>query len=265
MKTEIIGVDFSTDPSKTGLARAAVDGSKSGAVVHEVCKATSCHSPVEIVADWIREGCRRKTCVLIAIDAPLGWPHAMKEHCFTSHKAGHALEISADRLFSRETDRQVRKRIGRKPLEVGANLIARSALGALNFLQELNSRLNGRDSPPLPLAWSPRDLKRGPCVVEVYPAATMIQHGIRIDSCDKYKQYKRSGENGKKARNAVIAELQQGGLWFKAGTEDIAKNDHMVDATVCVLAGLDFLTKRAVGPDFDSHALAKLEGWIWAR
>ena len=182
-------------------------------------------------------------------------------------EAHTAAEISADRLFSRKTDRKIQKRIGKKPLEVGANLIARSALGALTFLRELSIGLNGQASPPIPLAWSPRNLKRGPRAVEVYPAATLIQHGIRIDTCDKYKQYKKSGENGEQARKAVVAAIQKRGLRFEAGIDDddIAKNDHMVDATVCALAGLDFLTECAVAPDSDSHMLAKQEGWIWAR
>lgn len=255
METTVIGIDFSTSPAKTGLARATAV--ESGAVLHQVRKAGICPR-VETVVRWVRQVGSRMP-VLIAIDAPLGWPDAMRDRPFTSHAAGHPLDgVRADRLFSRETDRQIDARLKKRPLEVGANLIARTALGALDFLRELNVEMNGPESPPLPLAWSPGNLALPCSVVEVYPAATMKAHDIPAG------RYKKSGKAGHADRKAVVEALLKQGLKLEGSAGHVADNDDMVDAAVCVLAGWDFLAGRAVAPDSDTRRLAGREGWIWA-
>ena len=255
METMVIGIDFSTTPAKTGLARATVADGCARAVLHEAFTATPVLRPrVNTVVDWIQQ-VRKGMPVLIAIDAPLGWPDGMKCPPFTSHVAGCALKVDADQLFARETDRQVQDRIGQRPLEVGANRIARSAHGALRFLQKLRDGSNGR--APLPLAWSPQDLETGPCVVEVYPAATMKACCI---STGNYKK-----QDGQTDRDNIVKQLRKRGLTFKVGADEVARNDHMVDAAVCVLAGWDFLAGQAIGPDDNTRPMAEREGWIWAR
>ena len=260
METTVIDIDFSTDPAKTGLARATVDDASEKAVVHEVCTASVILRPrVEMAARRVLDVCNRMP-TLIAIDAPLGWPDAMRDHSFTAHMAGHPLEICANRLFSRETDRKVMDRLKKKPLEVGANLIARAAHGALGYLQELNGEMNGQGASPLPLAWSPEDLKhQSCCVVEVYPGATMKAHNI--DPGD----YKKTGVDGQDSREAIVEALVKQGLVFETDTFDVARNDHTVDAAACVLAGRDFVARRAKEPDSDTRWLAEREGWIWVK
>ena len=258
LKTTVIGIDFSTDPAKTGLARATVNVESEERVLHDVCTGTAkLRPPMTTVVGWVRQVYTGMP-VLIAIDAPLGWPDAMRGHTFTSHMAGDPLEDCADRLFSRETDRQIKDRLGKKPLEVGANLIARSAHGALRFLQELSREIDGQAAARLPLAWLPGDLAGGQCVVEVYPAATMKAHGISAGN------YKKSGNDGREARKCIVECLKKQGWSFETDADDIARNDHMVDAAVCVLAGWDFLANDPPGPNADVRQLAEREGWIWA-
>ncbi len=253
MKTTVIGIDFATEPAKTGLARATVDD-KSKAELHEAFTATAVRRKrVDFVARWIQES-NDKAPVLIAIDAPLGWPDSMRTEPFTSHVVGQPVGVCADMLFARATDRQIKDRLDKKPLEVGANLIARTAHGALEFLSCLSKELWVPDNQ-LPLAWSPQDIGRQPCsVIEVYPAATMLAHCIPTDN------YKKCND----ARKKIIELILKKGLSRKM-EYDLAKNDHVVDAMACVLAGLDFLAGRAVGPpDGKTRRLAEKEGWIWA-
>lgn len=256
MNTTVIGIDFSTDPNKMGLARATVNVVAGTIVLHKVLTATAKLPPVQTVAGWVRQVCR-DTPVLIAIDAPLGWPKAMRGHSFVSHSAGEPLEICADQLFSRETDREIEHRVGKKPLEVGANLIARSAHGALRFLRELSRDID--TDAPLPLAWSPFDLERGPCVVEVYPGATMKAHRIPTG------RYKKKGKDGLPDRHRIANCLRNGGMVFEMGINYVARNDYLVDAAVCVLAGRDFVAECAAGPDRKQRSAAQQEGWIWVH
>ena len=51
----VIGIDFSTTPAKTGLAKATVADGCAGAVLHEVFTATRPHPRVQTVADWIQK------------------------------------------------------------------------------------------------------------------------------------------------------------------------------------------------------------------
>ena len=257
MQATVIGIDFSTDPAKTGLARATVSASdgQAGAIIHEVCTATKIRRPrLRIVADWIKAA---TTPVLIAVDAPLGWPDAMRSSAFSDHVAGHPVGVCANDLFARETDRQIKARTSKNPFEVGANLIARTAHGALTFLHHLNTELNGsgatRATPP-PLAWSSAHIQR-PSVIEVYPAATLEAHRIPTGN------YKTSGDGGRSHREAIVRKLRLRGV--EDHTSLLTRNDHLIDAAVCVLAGQDFLVDRAVGPG-SLLTLAQREGWIWA-
>ena len=85
-------------------------------------------------------------------------------------------------------------------------------------------------------------------------------------ACDiRTDNYKKPGEDGREAREAIVEALQQRGLKFGVGAVEVAANDHMVDAVVCVLAGWDFLAGQAIGPDDNTGPMATREGWIWAQ
>jgi len=106
------------------------------------------------------------------IDAPLGWPAAYAA-ALIDHFAGAALNGPKNALFRRRTDESVQRRIGKTPLEVGADRIARasfSALEALELLRQFAQR-------PIPLAWAADSLE-GIATIEVYPAATLKVRGI---------------------------------------------------------------------------------------
>ena len=229
-KIALLGIDCATQPEKTGLAL----GELRGEVVHIMRCATGTRdkTPAKIAADWLND----YEEALIALDAPLGWPEPLGI-CLSVHRAGLPLEAEANQLFRRATDVAIRDRWRKQPLEVGANLVARTAVAALVLLEEIR-RYTKR---PIPLAWKWKEVERWRAI-EVYPAATRIGHGApdvggSLEGLDELLNC-----------SAVLSELKQ--------------SKDTVDASVCTLAAADFLLGRAIPPV--DHRAASIEGWIWA-
>jgi predicted nuclease with RNAse H fold len=143
-------------------------------------------------------------------------------------------------MFSRLTDREIKNRLGKKPLEVGADRIARTALAALNLLEDIREA-TGR---AIPLAWTQEEIKETKPwqAIEVYPAATRLAHGT----------------DGKGGSLEGLEDL----IDCSAISEIEEQTPDAIDAIVCTLAAADFLLGRAVRPE--DMQTAKIEGWIWA-
>lgn len=60
---------------------------------------------------------------------------------------------------------------------------------------------------------------------------------------------------------AEIADALQAKLTVPKHIGNIACNEHLLDAIVCVLAAMDFITGRAMPPP--NRCRAEQEGWIW--
>ena len=147
------------------------------------------------------------------------------------------LEAESNQLFRRAADLEIKRRLDKLPLEVGANLIARTAVAALVLLDRIRQD-SGRS---IPLAWAP--VESAPWrAIEAYPAATRIGHGAP----DAGGSLEGLGDV----------------LDCSAVPPALLQNDHVGDAAVCALAAADFLLGRAVGPTDQEVAL--VEGWIWA-
>jgi len=238
----IVGVDCATDPKNMGFARARYHDSK--CQVLEAIQGTDYDANIHLVSGWLLE----QPNTLICLDAPLGWPAALGNE-LAQHTAGRRLENEANMLFRRETDRSVKKRLNKQPLDVGADRIARTAHSALLFLDRLR-QVSGYG---LPLAWD--NVKpMHPAVIEVYPAATLVAHGIRSTG------YKKKENIGPRAE---IVDALEEHLQLPADDTLLKSNSDVLDAVVCVLAGLDFLLGNSLGPT--DRTLAEREGWIWVR
>jgi len=189
---------------------------------------------------------RSSNDALLAIDAPLGWPKALGQ-VLAQHSAGDPLEPMPNELFRRVTDDYVHALIRKRPLDVGADKIARAAWRALDVLNLLRHMV-GNDIPVLVEPWG----RSGVAAIEVYPAATLIVHKIKASG---YKD-----REGLDARRAIAKELEP----TVAGITPYAEEaDDVFDACLCLLAGLDFLENDALPPvDLGS---ARKEGWIWVR
>lgn len=238
----IIGIDCATDDAKTGVAFAVRSGST--VTVMDVVVCTRADSALDRAAAWISEA---SGPVLIAIDAPLGWPRAMGE-ALGGHRAGDEVLCKPNELFRRATDRHIQSRLGKTPLDVGADRIARTAHAALRLLGGLRSRL----SVEIALAWDPHDVAKL-SVIEVYPAATLLTH--RIHS----KGYKKPGDSAK--RREMVTALAED-LVLPADVALLEANADALDAVACVLAAKDFLDGKAQPPE--DAEVATHEGWIWA-
>ena len=121
MSVSIIGIDCATRYQKVGLARGDFDHG-----VGRICELVlpkSDSNLVETICQWIQD----RPCALIALDAPLGWPWRMGEELYV-HNAGDCILTESQHFFHRETDEFIHQVYGKKPLEVGANLIARTML-----------------------------------------------------------------------------------------------------------------------------------------
>ena len=240
--TTIIGIDCATRARKIGLARARW---RVGSwILTDAHYGSTAKPPAETAANWIAED---PDC-LLALDAPLGWPAAMGR-ALPPHEAGQPLNAPADRMFDRATDRYVRRTTGKKPLDVGADRIARTAHATLAMLKTIRERSDA----PIPLAWSPTP-PTSPVAIEVYPAATLVAHGLES------RGYKRSDAGA--ARAAIWTSIEPR-LAIEPGLDISGVRHDVLDAVLCIVAGLDFLEAAAAAPE--DPELARREGWIWVR
>jgi predicted nuclease with RNAse H fold len=226
----VVGVDCATKPSKVGMALGSFDGQHLTLVDAKV--GSSSVKPVDVVATWIKG----KAQSLICLDAPLGWPVRLRE-ALHDHQAGATLNHSANDLFQRLTDKEICERLKKRPLEVGADRIARTSKSALDFLGELSISV-GRS---IELAWD-QNPWQGVRAIEVYPAATRLSWGLKHASSDVLAQH----------------------CCFGGIDVNLLNNGHINDAVVCAIAGKEFLLHEAVRPSEEQKEIAMREGWIWA-
>lgn len=240
--TTIIGIDCATQEDKVGIALGAMD--EASCRIEDALVCTKERTLERTVTQWIPKTGR----VLLALDAPLGWPMpmgiALKEHA-----AGLPISGSGNCLFRRETDRFIKTTTGQQSLDVGADRIARTAVAALTLIQSLREALG----EPIPLAWTPTFSARV-AAIEVYPAATLKVRGISP------KGYKTTQEV--EARRRIISSMREE-IEITADVGVLERYPDALDAGVCVCAAMDFLSDNAVQPR--DQSLAAKEGWIWVR
>jgi len=226
----IVGVDCAAQAKNTGLARAIQDGKR--LVVLDARCASNEASAASIVGEWVRDSHR----VLLALDAPLGWPAELGRE-LARHRAGEPLTPAAHAMFRRLTDDVIYERLGKRPLEVAADRIARAAHAALKFLGDLRALARSK----IPLIWSPNWRGRFG-VIEVYPAATRIALGA--------------------PRGSGSLEGLESRIRFQNGTAPTS--EHARDAVVCAISAAEFLSGQMIAPTRSQRAQAEHEGWIWA-
>jgi predicted RNase H-like nuclease len=241
MKVTIIGIDCATVSEKVGLACGFME--EPGPRILEVRTGSHSQKVAELIKPWTESG-----PTLLALDAPLGWPDKLGQ-VLCRHCAGFPVGGCRDEIFRRLTDRTVEEKIGQRPLDVGADRIARTAHAALTLLQELRE-ITGQE---IPLAWDPV-LKDELSAIEVYPAATLKAHGIQSSG------YKRKDQE--KARKEIASDLGKH-LDLPGDNSLLLSNADALDAVICVLAAVDFLSGEAIPPT--DRQLAEKEGWIWVR
>ena len=267
----IIGIDCATERTEIGVAVAA--SSEETLQLAELFRANQLgkdRSVAEFLENKVVESRKDGKSVLLVFDAPLGWPEAMRTELAT-HAAGKPLATARQRMFSRLTDRFVYRQTRKKPLDVGADRIAKTAHWALELLEQIRDA-TGEE---IPLAWGP-DQVRGVTVIEVYPALALLALAPEGEERLKFGAgYKKKPERDRKTRKVVrdpglgareviwdqLRCLRAGGPLEESGTPD---TDHEIDAVLCVQVAFDFLRGRCAQPPGSLLAdVLRREGWIW--
>ncbi|MCE2511219.1 MAG: DUF429 domain-containing protein [Acidimicrobiia bacterium] len=244
----VIGIDCAAQPENVGIA---LGRRSQGATRVEMVysgKPMSWDGLVEHTADLIEKA--ESSSTLLALDAPLGWPQALAE-TLPAHFAGRAPRFTANEMFRRRTDDVVKEKLNKQPLDVGADKIARATHAALRFLESLREATG----LAMPLAWSPGHAT-GVSAIEVYPAATLIAYGL-LPSLS----YKKSTNERRKLMDGLADVVELGEA---ARNEMVARHD-LLDAAVCVIAGVDFAEGNVVKPTSEEIDRARREGWIWFK
>ena len=239
----VIGVDCASNPQNVGLAVGVRNGEVSrieGVASHATWEAVD-----RQLAEWTG------TSSLIALDAPLGWPTQLAD-TLVSHRAGASLPPSPRGMFRRATDDLVAERVGKRPLDVGADRIARTAHSALRLL----GRLRDKTEMPIPLAWTPQDTA-GVATIEVYPAGTLAGRGL------PHSGYKGRSEKAEAIRQRLVHAVSQETDLPTPVADAMRSSDHVLDAVICVLAGCDFADGSVIAPS--DLAVAQREGWLWVK
>ena len=263
----IVGIDMAVDRRSIAIARASYSDAQATFVIDELVLGAALSPPdvddrlVETVLTMgpaIAERIAGPT--LLAMDAPLGWPTTLAR-VLAEHQAGQPLALEVrqrDRMFVRRTDREITERFGRagisvRPLEVGADRIARTAQAALALLHAA--------SPHASVLWPDR-LPPLVGIVETYPAATLA--ALRGSRARGYK-----GPRGREARAILFDTLMElsgpGEHRIEAELRSpCVDSDHALDAVVCAMGGVDVALGRARAPTSIDDELRR-EGWIWVR
>lgn len=239
----VIGVDCALDEQRLGLARGKLDA-QGRLVVERVTLGTAGESAAASVSAWIGSA----SAFVVALSAPLGWP-ARLAPSLAGHRAGEPLPLPADALFRRQTDRVMRKALGRSPPEVGADRIARTGWAALALLAEVRKLA----AHPLPLAWR-QAAESG--AIEVYPPATLVSRGLVGAG------YRAKTGAGRRARSDLLQRLAAE-VELAVAPDLLIEDPNQFDALLCVLGGADFARGLCVEPT--DLAVAKQEGFIWFR
>ena len=163
-------------------------------------------------------------------------------------------------MFSRYTDRFVYRRTGKNPLDVGANLIAKTAHWALELLEQLREA-TGEE---IPMAWTHGHV-RDVVAIEVYPALALLALAKDLGEKDRKGYgagYKKSGADGMAARQEIWDRLKS--VPVNLPSDEAPGTDHKIDAVLCVQMAHEFLRcKCEKSPEPSAEDMVRREGWIW--
>lgn len=242
---KIIGWDCAVEPKNCGVAV--------GFLVEDrlTIQKAKCRLSEPELMDLLCQEIQKDKQTLLALDSPLGWPHALGK-TLSGHMAGAILEDDANALFRRVTDRFVKEKTGKQPLDVGADRIARTAWATLQRLGQAREKTG----ESIPLVWKLEELKEPRCI-EVYPAVTLEAWGLSS------KGYKGNKPEHRNARNILVSKLGTITELQPEIAEAMRDNDDALDAVACVIAGWDFASGRALPPE--NLDVAYRESWIWFK
>jgi predicted nuclease with RNAse H fold len=238
----IVGVDFATNrQERTWMARGERKGDN---------LIVNCLDRVEnknVLA-------KAKGAQVIGIDVPLGWPVDF-QHAVAHYRADKPTAINPALFPERYTDKKVKEKLqlNFKPLSVAADRIARCTWEAATLLSRasLEYRVN------------PVEHTLEPCVIEVYPKATLWTI-LGKDQFNKLKGYK--GKDGGETRKQILNLILRRGFQIqdqKDYRKKILDHDDALDAVLALASADAFQCGRVVFPDPAHRPRTAQEGWIY--
>jgi len=251
----LIGWDAAVDPRNTALSLVRYDPPDVTVEAH-----ATPHDRDELVSTvtrWVQGA----TATLLCVDSPLGWPHRMAP-ILSGHVAGDGIRAIADELFRRLTDIDVRRRVGKTPLDVGADRIARTALATLNAIDAVRERVARRIHAVIDIQ-DPRNDPSTVLLLESYPAGWFASEGIGT------RGYRPAG--GRSRREDLLRQVEHHlpatGLSMRYAVEhtSLVQRADDLDALICTLNGIDYLEGRCPAPPPHAREIAHTEGWIWCK
>lgn len=261
--TRLIGLDWATKADRVGVVSARFDGNHTlverAETLAEIANTRGqsdahgavCASALDALVN--SSGQEPSDATLLCIDAPLGWPDAFRALVGT-HNAGDGapVDVDFDALFRRVTDDVVADITGKRPLEVSANFIGRTTGSVLAMLEHL--RRGELEAWPALRECGRGHFSQG--IIEVYPGALLTC--LNTDA----KGYKKDAKTRGKLLDELVVTYDLE-LDANVTRSALLASDHILDALMCVCAGLDFLAGRVHSPPEDLDI--KGEGWIWVR
>lgn len=229
------GVDLAADTKKTALA--TVQWGTGREVAEQVEVAATDERIVEVAAQ----------VGAIGIDCAFGWPDDYVEFV-SRHARGERVDLTRDRgadwrrrLAYRETDRDIHRRTGFRPLSVATDRLGLTAMHCAALLDAIGDRIG-----PVARSGSGR-------VVEVYPAALrvwdLLRPGYKADSS---------------VRSALLESFRERHAWLdlEAVADEMIRSDDAFDAVIAALIA----RAHAVGGTYavppEQLDRADREGWI---
>jgi len=154
----IVGVDCATDDGKVGVALAEQVAGQVTVLEASVCSAES--RAAAVIAEWLTAPGAGH--VLLALDAPLGWPAALGIS-LSGHKAGAPIHVEPNTLFRRTTDLVRGKRCAAQlRLAPFIERVCRDLLHRTASIVVTSSHADGNSTGPSTLVLPPAGCSRSP-------------------------------------------------------------------------------------------------------
>lgn len=217
-----VGIDLAAEPANTGLV--VLYGNEVVGARNNVTD--------QLIIEHIHKADKA------GVDVPIGWPQPFVEHV-RRHAAGQKVGTDSSiswrrQMAMRETDQEVHRLTGVRPMSVSTDRIAYPALRWSVIASQLEVG-TARDGSQV--------------VAEVYPAAALKQWGL------PHRGYKKDSA----ARASILESLP-----IHAGehVETIAGDDNILDALIAALVAREIPSGGTAWPAQDQRELALVEGWI---
>ena len=230
-----IGIDFAA--SDIGTVACIVEWGAAKAFVLEIQKGLSNESFLALI--------RSTRATKVGIDVPFGWPDEFVDAVYSHKNGGRWPAVDRKLMQSRQTDRFVREKSGKKPLGVSCDRIAVTAMRAAGLFSKLFAQKGEIDR------------SGSGELIEVYPAAALKIWGFAHES---YK-----GRKNEENRRRLVQQFEsRTSRWldFKNQRKSCIEDDNAFDSLLsAVIARAAAIGKCEPIPK-EIVAQASREGWI---